>query len=459
MHHLYVSFFSFRFFSSFSLALNLINILSIHVFRTFRRPFSEVADLVLSVTSETNFLEVLSYVKFLKNGEFSFIAISIISLLPAYFYNSFKNNFYKNLFISFLFLVSLTPTFIFPTLYWLKQNISVDEELMKKQKKKHYFFSYSSKNSPQNVLFVIGESHRFDEFKIFFEKKLFKNLILFKNYISVQHHTTPALKSLLSRKKLFHSGLGFYEKSLLSLFREAGYKTYFFSYLDKEDSSQSDFSTEADIFVNYAKGKRPDDIYVLPFLKELLLKKEKKFIVVKMIGTHFNFEDRYPSGYDFLKPSFKSEKLTPTIENKIALNNTYKNAMAYSVSIIHKMIETVHSSPYSTLMSFSSDHGICIYDNQLYVLPDCKNAFHIPWFLTFNASYKKQIDVEKFNRVRKRKNMPLTAEFVFETIVSLSNIEYPSRQKEFDITTEKILFPQNRKVKSLPVRPTSYDNL
>ena len=433
--------------------------MSLHVFRTFRQPFSEVADLVLGVTSEANFLEIFSYIKFLKNEEILFTVISALSLFPAYFYKPVKNRLYKNLFISFLFFFALTPDFIFPALYWTAKNFSIDEALMQKQKEKHSFSSYASEKSPENVLFVIGESHRFKEFDIFFKRETFKNLILFNNFISVHHHTTPALKTLLSRKKLSDAGFGFREKSILSLFREAGYKTYFFSYLGKEDSSQSDFSAEADIFVNYAKGKRPDDIYVLPFLKELLLKKGKKFIVVKMIGTHFNFEDRYPSDYDFLKPSFKSEKLPPTAENKTALINTYKNAMAYSVNIIHEMIKAVHFSPNGTLMSFSSDHGLCIYDKRLYVLPDCKNAFHIPWFLTFNDAYAEHADLTKFNLAEQRKNTALTAEFVFETIVSLSNIRYPTRQKEFDITTQDLSFPENRKVKALPLRPISYEEL
>lgn len=457
------SFAAFRFrslsFSALFLSADLFNILELHIFRTFRQPFAQTADLILSVTAETNAREIFSYLKLLNGDERAWTLLTFLLCATAAFYRPAPTFFYKKAAVFLLYSACLFPRLIYPAFYWAESRFSADEKINAERKKNHSFRAVSSERSAQNVLFLIGESHRFPEFNNAFSEKKFKNLILFDNYISVHHHTTPALQSLLSRKKLYHGAGGFYEKSLISLFAEAGYDTYFLSYLKKEDGSHSLFSEEARHYINYAKGKKPDDADLLPVLKNILSKREKKLIVIKMIGVHFNFEDRYPPAYDRLRPSMQSAKLPFTAENKITLTNTYKNAVAYSVRLIERIVKMTESLPESTLMSFSSDHGLCIYDKKLYILPDCKNAFHIPWFLTFNDAFAKQADHERLKTLRSRKHAPLTSEFAFETLLSLAGIKYPDADERFDDSSNAAVPTAPRKVKALPLPPVLYEEL
>lgn len=446
-------------FSALFLSAGLLHTLELHIFRTFRLPFSCAADLVLSVTAETNAVEIFSYPKLLNADERILLCLTFLLCIPAAFYRPAGTDFRKKAAVFLLYSACLFPSFIRPAFYWAQSRFSADEKIAAERRKNHSFRAAPSERSPQNVLFLIGESHRFQEFNAAFPAEKFKNMILFENYISVHHHTTPALQSLLTRKKLHHGGSGFYEKSVFSLFTEAGYDTYYLSYLKKEDGSHRAFSKEANHFINYAKGKKPDDADLLPVLKNILSKREKKLIVVKMIGVHFNFEDRYPPSFDRLRPSMQSSKLPFTAENKNALTNTYKNAVAYSADIIKRITETAENIPESTLISFSSDHGLCIYDKKLYILPDCKNAFHIPWFLTFNDAFKKRADPERLATLRSRRRAPLTSEFVFETIVSLADIRYPDADKRFDASSNAAVLKAPRKVKALPVPPVLYEGL
>lgn len=446
-------------FSALFLSADLLYTLELHIFRTFRLPFSCVADLVLSVTAETNAVEIFSYPKLLNADERILLCLTFILCIPSAFFRPANTPFLKKAAVCLLYFAGLFPSFIHPAFYWAESRFSADKKIAAERRKNHSFRAASSKRSPQNVLFLIGESHRFQEFNAAFPAEKFKNMILFENYISVHHHTTPALQSLLTRKKLHHGEGGFYEKSLFSLFAEAGYDTYFLSYLKKKDGSQSAFSDEANHFINYAKGKKPDDADLLPALKNVLAKRGKKLIVVKMIGAHFNFEDRYPPSFDRFRPSMQSSKLPFTAENKNALMNTYKNAVAYSADIIKRIAETAENIPESTLMSFSSDHGLCIYDKELYILPDCKNAFHIPWFLTFNEAFAEQVSPERLETLRSRRHVPLTAEYVFETVVSLSGIKYPDADERFDASSNAAVLNAPRKVKALPLIPVLYENL
>ena len=446
-------------FSALFLSADLLYTLELHIFRTFRLPFSCVADLVLSVTAETNAVELFSYPKFLNADERILLCLTFILCIPSAFFRPANTPFLKKAAVCLLYFAGLFPSFIHPAFYWAESRFSADKKIAAERRKNHSFRAASSKRSPQNVLFLIGESHRFQEFNAAFPAEKFKNMILFENYISVHHHTTPALQSLLTRKKLHHGEGGFYEKSLFSLFAEAGYDTYFLSYLKKKDGSQSAFSDEANHFINYAKGKKPDDADLLPALKNVLAKRGKKLIVIKMIGAHFNFEDRYPPSFDRFRPSMQSSKLPFTAENKNALMNTYKNAVAYSADIIKRIAETAENIPESTLMSFSSDHGLCIYDKELYILPDCKNAFHIPWFLTFNEAFAEQVSPERLETLRSRRHVPLTAEYVFETVVSLSGIKYPDADGHFDASSDTAVLNAPRKVKALPLIPVLYEAL
>lgn len=410
---------------------------------------------MLSVASEANKNEVYSYLKLLNDSEISFIFISFFICVPAAFFKP-KNVFRRTKTLIYgLFVLSVYPNFISPTFYWAQSTFREKRFI---RQESILFHPQTSGHSPENILFIIGESHRFKEFIRYFPSDKFKNLILFDDYISVHHHTTPALQSLLFRKKLSHINR-IHEKSLISLFNEAGYDTYFLSYLKKEDGSQAAFSGEATHFINYSKGEKPDDIDLLAILKKLLSKNEKKLIVVKMIGVHFNFEDRYPPEYDVLRPSMQSSKIDPEAKNKETLLNTYKNAMSYSGNIIEHIVEMIENTQKSTLMSFSSDHGLCIYDNRLYILPDCKNAFHIPWFIAFNDAFAKQADTERMKTLRSRMHSPLTAEFVFETLVSLSGLTYPDADLRFDATHPEAVVQTPRKVKALSMMPVSYENL
>ena len=276
----------------------------------------------------------------------------------------------------------------------------------------------------------------------------------------------------------------FSEKSLFTLFEEAGYETYFLHYTDSsnitEKNKLSFVYNDARHFINFAS---PDDAFhdirIHNELNKILENdKRKKLIVIKMVGVHIDFQHRYPKEYDIRKPSLKEEasksklwnnirsvfKISPpplTLpENKQAALNTYKNAMDYSVEIIKTLLDLSKQQKEATLTMFGSDHGICIFEKGTFQLPpNCQEAFHIPVLFHLNPALRKNSDSEKLKTLSCNIDKPLTQEYLFETIASLAGISYPAANKEYDLTAKCHPSSVKRKIGTFKGAPAVYEDL
>ena len=153
------------------------------------------------------------------------------------------------------------------------------------------------------------------------------NIILMSDAISQYAYTLWAMPQILSRKTVNEKKPLFYESSIFKLFEEAGYETYFISYLKKLHVGDNiNFITiESQNFSQYGSGRKdyvpikypdgtPDDFVndaeIIPLVDNILRKDDKKkLVVIKIIGSHYNFEDRYPNSFDKHKPSLKQNHL------------------------------------------------------------------------------------------------------------------------------------------------------
>ena len=109
---------------------------------------------------------------------------------------------------------------------------------------------------PQVVVMVIGESSRYDRWSLNGYQRetnpLLKkeaNLVSLSNVVTAVSATRLAVPVLVSRKPATQSlKAGFSEKSFLSAFKEAGFKTYWLS----NQMSFGQFDTPISVFANEA---------------------------------------------------------------------------------------------------------------------------------------------------------------------------------------------------------------
>jgi glucan phosphoethanolaminetransferase (alkaline phosphatase superfamily) len=437
----------------------LLSLSDSHFIRLFKHPFVPISDNILPLIFNANRYEMASWLRCFSPGEvlLFFLAVSG-GILCLY---SKPPRYKRGLSLTGLLLFCCVPLRLYalPVGTFLKERSSFSNRSVLNEHARFRFHASNRDNSAHTVLLLIGETHRYEAFWDAFPAKKFPHLISFQNMISLYPNTIPSLRLLLSRKKFGYASPYFHEKSIFSLFHEAGYATYFLSYLPKDDGTHAFLAKDAGHYINYASDKAPDDKDLFPYLEKILKDKSKKLIVIKMIGVHFHFEDRYPSEYDLRRPSFRSRKdLKTRPENKEALLNTYKNAMDYSVSLVARAAEEINRLSEPAFMLFSSDHGFCIFDREQYGFPDCQEGYHIPYFIMTNASYTGASS--KLENLRRKSRLPLTQEYTFETAASLAGIHYPSADPRYDLTAgDNPALGLKRPVKTFSVVPVYYEDL
>lgn len=468
---LFLSIFGNRFlFAIFSLFVILLALAESHFIRVYGFHFQLISEQILTVILDSSNHEIFSYLKIISFKEYTILCISVLLCFLSLFTKKIEilykkliklNTPFVNAFgnIIFSLLLVFLGTFdgipkiykkiiqessIYSTSNPLRANNLIQKKLFKWNCK-------ASDNSPQNVILIIGESHRRDYFFEAWDRLEPLNYeYRFSNMISQYAYTLRAIPQILSRKPLNYAVDEFYEPSLFKLFEEAGYKTHYIGYQPvnwEGDGAINYYVSETQNYYQFLDNKNKnskipvDDIEVLPIIKKIVDNNKKNFIVVKLIGVHYNFEDRYYKEDDIIKPSLYDNKVETKKENRHFFINTYINAMNYSTSVIHKIFEFVDTIHSPTIISFISDHGINIFDDGNWNIGSSKKAFEIPFIIKSNYEYISTRNLTKWNNLKLHIDEPLISNDLFETIVSLSEID---RQNiyNYDLTSK---MKKNRK--------------
>lgn len=316
-------------------------------------------------------------------------------------------------------------------------------------------------------MLVIGESHRKDAFDRFisgresqapFLRDLYarKELWPFDNMITHYQQTWFSVFTLLSRRGNDAHNILWPEKGLFSLFREAGFETTFITYQKKfpEQLGYNFVVNEADTYINHRDfSKTKFDHGMLPALAGIMQKHKqtpgKSFIVIKMVGPHFHYSTRYPNSFRLFTPCYdrRMEKNQYRPEEKEILQNTYFNAMSFSVTFLDEVAKMIASHPVPAVMLFASDHGVINYDDgKNPFFGAAKSNFHIPCFVYGNKFYRRSLPEEMRKALQKNRDLPITNSFLFDTAASLSGITYPGKKQKMDLTSRCAEQAMNRQV-------------
>lgn len=472
---IFLSIFGNRFiFAIFSLFVILLALAESHFIRVYGFHFQLISEQILTVILDSSNHEIFSYLKIISFKEYTLLCISVLMCLLSVFTKKFEILYNKLIktnttFVNAIGNIILSLLLVFwgtcdgiPKIYkkliqessiYTTSNPLRANNLI--QKKLYKWNCKASNNSPQNVILIIGESHRRDYFLEAWNKLEPLNYeYSFSNMISQYSYTLRAIPQILSRKPLNYAVDEFYESSLFKLFEEAGYTTHYIGYQPvnwEGDGAINYYVSETQNYYQFLDNKKRDskipvdDIEVLPIIKKIINNKNKNFIVVKLIGVHYNFEDRYYKEDDIVKPSLYDNQVETKKENKHIFVNTYINAMNYSTSVIHKLFEYVDTIHSPTIISFISDHGINIFDDGNWNIGSSKKAFEIPFIIKCNYEYISTRNLTKWNNLKLHVDEPLISNDLFETIVSLSEIVRPNIYN-YDLTTEII---KNRKKREI----------
>lgn len=339
------------------------------------------------------------------------------------------------------------------------------------------FHAYQEKHSnmPQTIIVVIGESSRYDRWSLNGYQRdttpLLKresNLISLSDVITPVSATRLSVPVIVSRKPTTESlRAGFAEKSFITAYKEAGFKTYWISNqmtFGQFDTPVSLFASEADViqFLNlggFTDNASFDQVLLAPLQTAMQDSAQKKLIILHTLGNHWNYSRRYPQEFDKWKPSLFGviNPAYTNLVNKPLINNSYDNSILYTDWLLTQIIDLLKSSTQISAMLYLSDHGQTLYDNACKLAFHGHNTqfeFHIPVLMWYSDLYKNTYP-KKIEQLIRHQHVKLTTENMFHSLLDLSDIHYPSEQLERSFLSNK-LQPHKRYVDSYGW--TDYDN-
>lgn len=300
----------------------------------------------------------------------------------------------------------------------------------------------------QVVVMVIGESSRYDRWSLNGYARETNpllsqqaNLVPLADVITSVSATRLSVPVIISRKPATQSLKdGFSEKSFISAFKEAGYKTFWLSNqisFGKFDTPVSVFAKEADVvdFLNlggFTDNSNYDEVLFEPLAHALADPAPRKLLVLHTLGSHWNYSHRYPKQFDKWQPSlFGVDKPVFTdIAIRDKLNNSYDSSILYTDWFLDRVIETLKGVHQPASMLYVADHGQTLYDGTCKLVFHGHNTqyeFHVPAFAWYSDEYAEHYP-DKVDQLRRHRKAKLATENMFHTLLDLGGVRYPGER-------------------------------
>jgi len=310
-------------------------------------------------------------------------------------------------------------------------------------------------NAPDVLVMVLGESSRYDRWSIngyaretnpLLAKE--DNLVALQDLITSVSATRLSVPVIISRKPAMQSLKdGFSEKSFLSAFKEAGYKTWWLSNqisFGKFDTPVSVFAKEADQveFLNlggFTTRSNLDEVLFDPLARALADPAPKKLIVLHTLGSHWNYAHRYPASFDKWTPSLRGVDKPVVTDDAIEplMSNSYDNSILYTDWFLSQVIGKLKSPEKAAALMYVADHGQTLYDKSCDLAFHGHNTqyeFHVPALVWYSDVYAALYPA-KVEQLKQHRKARLSTENVFHTLVDLGDIRYPGERLERSIAS------------------------
>ena len=303
-------------------------------------------------------------------------------------------------------------------------------------------------SAPETVVMVIGESSRYDRWSLNgYEREtnpLLKNeanLVTLPDVITSVSATRLSIPVMISRKPAMQSLKdGFAEKSFLTAYKEAGFKTWWLSNqvsFGEFDTPVSVFAKEANViqFLNlggFTDNSNFDEILFTPLRNAMADPAPKKLIVLHSLGSHWNYSHRHPKQFDRWQPSLYGidKPVYTDLKIKPLLNNSYDNTILYTDWFLANVIGTLKHSGQRSALMYMSDHGQTLYDKSCGIAFHGHNTqfeFHVPAFVWYSDQYRTRYPA-KVEQLQRHRQARLSTENVFHTLLDLADIRYGDEQ-------------------------------
>lgn len=324
--------------------------------------------------------------------------------------------------------------------------------------------SQNPKDDEEVFVLVIGETARFGNFHLngysrqtspYLDK--IPNLLSFQNVYAQANLTSISVPQIITRATPENQDLQYSEKNIADAFYEAGFYTAWLANQSGENPMIKRMSKSIDYFKSNntevdTKSFLDEDI--LPQFNDLLANnKNKKFIAIHSLGSHFRYTSRYQKSFEKFKPTMNETGYnTIDFSHKQEIINSYDNSILYTDYFLHLLIDDLKKTNKKAVLIYVADHGENLYDDDKKyfahgTVAPTKYEYHIPYFIWYSDEYK-EANPKKINELSKNLTSAANSGTTFYTLLDLANIHYKNSNNELfkSLSSEKYIAPKERKM-------------
>lgn len=287
---------------------------------------------------------------------------------------------------------------------------------------KHFSYQPSNANKDVYIVFIIGETARWDHMGLFGYQRQTnpllsqeKNLVAFKG-ISCDTATKLSLKCMFVRENGTETNpqRTLKENNIFSVLKQLGMTSelysmqselWFYNQLDLNNYAMKEMLTAKRS--NF--GKELDDTLLITETAQSIAQNPKgnHLVILHTKGSHFMYSQRYPNSFKRYQPECLNVDDDCT---KAQYVNAYDNSILYTDYFINGVINTLRDK--KAIVFYTSDHGESISENGgLHGTPKeiaPAEQFKVPFLVWMSDSYlaepenKKLFENLKYHQANKR---------------------------------------------------------
>jgi glucan phosphoethanolaminetransferase (alkaline phosphatase superfamily) len=304
----------------------------------------------------------------------------------------------------------------------------------------------------QIYVLLIGETGRKDRWQLYgYERPTNPELSQTGDLITLADIITPASESrdsvpmIISRKRAMDMHDYFRERSIIRVFAEAGFETYWLSNqmavgnydspiaVAAYDAAHVSFYSVAD----WGKSGTYDEVLLGPLKDAINGGKSKLFIVLHSMGSHANYAHRYPLEFDVFKPSLKTLRDPDYYDIGLTeeVRNSYDNSIVYTDHFISDVVKVLASTGSISTLWYVSDHG------EDFLTKTCKLAGHgngtradfpVPSVFWYSKTYAMEFS-EALAEFRRHSTERITTENVFESLTDMAALDFDGHDSTWSL--------------------------
>lgn len=295
----------------------------------------------------------------------------------------------------------------------------------------------SLNNHSSTIVMVIGESASRDYMSAFTEypqdttpwlkeMRNSQNFLLFPNAYACKDQTVPVLEHALTEANQYNDKKFYDSCSIIDIAKKAGFKTYWFSNQGHIGSAETAITLVANTAdkAEWTKQNLNQYQYDEALLENLrqVNPNENNFIVLHLMGSHFNFINRYPHNFSkFSKPG------------KYDLIPNYLDSLAYTDYVLQQIFDYGKDKLNLQALVYFSDHA---------TIPDKRRSpnfsgfanVRIPFFTYLSDDYiEKNSDI--YNNLKANQDKFFTNDLIYDFMCGIFNIQSNHYNEENSLTS------------------------